>query len=102
MVDWSLTCEVAVSRTIEERQTNIVAWSAVTVRCERLAVHPTVFNSDYRYRAIVAWLLQVTFWDIYGFDCLQTARRSFGEDTVGSVQLHSRAVQLAPYLGAPR
>ena len=102
MGDWSLTCEVAVNRTIEERQTNIVAWSAVTVRSERLVMHPPVFNTDFRYRAIAVWLLQVLFWDIYGFGCLQAARRSYGEDMDGSVQQHSRAVFLGPCLGAPR
>ncbi len=44
MVDWSLTCALAMNQTVQSRQETIVAWSAVTVhrvpfRCPRHSLH---------------------------------------------------------------
>jgi hypothetical protein len=38
MVDWNLTCELAVNQTVDVRSVNIVSWSAVTVRPSRSAI----------------------------------------------------------------
>jgi hypothetical protein len=64
MVDWNLTCEIALNQTLEARRANIVAWSSITVRhVLSLTLSPSsMFYIDLHWHASHQITLQVTWY----------------------------------------
>jgi hypothetical protein len=109
MVDWSLTCALAMNQTVQSRQETIVAWSAVTVhrvpfRCPHHSLHRFQVTC---YCCVAAgsaalgllWLrlipgCKASLWHLYGRFCLVV----FMGSVIGAVSWSSKMRETLLYI----